>query len=504
MAIAGTAIGRASRHFLTFRVGAARYALEAKGVAEVVAIPAVARIPQAPPGLMGLANLRGEVVPVADIARLLQRESSPEKMERVIVMGGEAAVALAVDRVEELVEIAEDKIERQQAALVALPGEKLEGAFRPRPDADFIKIIDLPLLLANAFTPATRGKRQSRQGTGVLAPLAAEGVNLRQTKFIGFQAGGQDFALPLEAVEEIANVPANITALPRSEALILGVGALRDTLLPLMSLRGLLGLGAAPDTGLGKTVIVDVKGRQVGLVVDSMTAIFSADDASIDPVPDLLVARAGGETRIKAIYRGEGRLVSILSPDLLFGEDVMRKLGEMRETSKHAGDAKTGTEHSMQLVVFGLGGEEFGLPIEAVEEVAAVPEQVSRLPKTPKFLEGVVNLRGEVLAVIDQRKRFGLPAADGSATRRLLVVRTGQHKAGLIVDSVAEVLRSSPDAVQPAPELAGESAKLVAGVINLEETGRMILMLDPAELLTRAERGLMNAFAKSKPEIAQG
>ena len=107
--------------------------------------------------------------------------------------------------------------------------------------------------------------------------------------------------------------------------------------------------------------------------------------------------------------------------------------------------------------MFRLGEEEFGLPIAAVDEVAAVPDKITRLPKTPKFLEGVVNLRGDVVPVIDQRRRFDMPRYEGDlARRRLVVVRTARHRAGLIVDSVSEVLsrRRAPSA--PPPTLAGE------------------------------------------------
>ena len=93
-------------------------------------------------------------------------------------------------------------------------------------------------------------------------------------------------------------------------------------------------------------------------------------------------------------------------------------------------------------LAFRLNGNEFGLPIDAVDEVARAPEQITRLPKTPKFLEGMINLRGEVLPVVDQRRRFDMPALENGAGRRLVVVRTEQHRAGLIVDSVTEVLRS--------------------------------------------------------------
>ena len=91
-----------------------------------------------------------------------------------------------------------------------------------------------------------------------------------------------------------------------------------------------------------------------------------------------------------------------------------------------------------------------------------------------------------------------MPGGEESARRRLVVVRTGAHRAGLIVDSVSEVLRTSEDEIAPAPALTGESNPLVQGVINLQHSNRMILVLDPSELLTRAERSLLDKFDRQK------
>jgi purine-binding chemotaxis protein CheW len=137
-----------------------------------------------------------------------------------------------------------------------------------------------------------------------------------------------------------------------------------------------------------------------------------------------------------------------------------------------------------------------------VVEVAQVPAQITRVPKTPKFLEGVVNLRGEVLPVVDQRRRFDMPKLDAGTTgRRLVVIQTERHRAGLIVDSVAEVLRVLPDAIEPPPDLTDATSRLVRGVINLESSQRLVLVLDPAEVLTRAEQGLLDTFqAMAKKE----
>jgi purine-binding chemotaxis protein CheW len=111
----------------------------------------------------------------------------------------------------------------------------------------------------------------------------------------------------------------------------------------------------------------------------------------------------------------------------------------------------------------------------------------------PDFLEGVINLRGDVLPVVDQRRRFGMAAGEGGG-RRLVVVRAARHRAGLIVDSVTEVLRAEAGAVQAAPDLTGDVNRLVTGVINLEDAGRIVVALDPAELLSQVERGLLEAF----------
>jgi len=176
----------------------------------------------------------------------------------------------------------------------------------------------------------------------------------------------------------------------------------------------------------------------------------------------------------------------------------MQKLVHGKTTMKAKVDegGRASETDELRFVVFRLDDNEFALPIDAVDEVARVPDQITRLPKTPKFLEGVVNLRGEVLPVIDQRRRFEMQPTTASGHRRLVVVRTERHRAGLIVDSVTEVLRCAPDLIKPSPDLTGEALGLVNSVINLEASGRIVLLLDPSELLTRAERGLLDSFSK--------
>src|SRR5690606_38326144 len=159
-----------------------------------------------------------------------------------------------------------------------------------------------------------------------------------------------------------------------------------------------------------------------------------------------------------------------------------------------ASDAAAAAGAELRFLVFRLGDDEFGLPIDAVDEVARVPDQITRLPKTPKFLEGVINLRGEVLPVVDQRRRFDMTKLEVTEGRRLVVIQTERHRAGLIVDSVVDVLRVSADLIEPPPDLTDATSRLVRGVINLDTSKRLVLVLDPSEVLTRAEQDLLDTF----------
>jgi purine-binding chemotaxis protein CheW len=484
-------VAAGSRRFLTFRVGKRLYALPAEWVIEVIRIPLVARVPQAPKALLGVANLRGAVLPLVSLRLLLGMDESAAS--RAIVCDDGAPVAIAVDAVDALITVESSRVETKVAELSLELGERLKGVFSLGEGRGEAKILDVLLFLA--FAQRGRPLRQSVAGNAITARRNLEPAVERDT-LITFDVAGQEFALDLGAVQEIISLPDRTAALPGCEALVRGMMSFRGQLLPLLSLRGLLGFApASVSDAQEKIVVTSVGGALAGLVVDRPRAVVSADPGRIDPVPPVLAARTGGEARIRAIYRGEEgrRLISILAPEQLFREDVMKRLGSgQRAALPRTQNGKDSKER--KFLVFRLGDDEFGLPIEAVDEVARVPDKITRVPKTPKFLEGVFNLRGEVLPVVDQRRRFDMPKLEQGDGRRLIVVRTERHRAGLICDGVSEMLRTSADSIEAAPELTGDITRLVHGVVNLEQKGRIVLLLNPAELLTRAERGLLDAF----------
>ena len=140
----------------------------------------------------------------------------------------------------------------------------------------------------------------------------------------------------------------------------------------------------------------------------------------------------------------------------------------------------------VQMVAFKLEKEEFAIDIQQVREVLKM-SRVTPLPQSAYYIEGVINLRGEVIPVIDLRKRFELHQEDRGEQTRIIIVEIDNNDVGLIVDSVTEVLRFSAAAIQPPPtHIAGTRTDLIRGVGKLDE--RLLIILNLEKILTAEEK----------------
>jgi purine-binding chemotaxis protein CheW len=171
--------------------------------------------------------------------------------------------------------------------------------------------------------------------------------------------------------------------------------------------------------------------------------------------------------------------------------EVRKLIGETEEgeamANEKAAVAAGENDDEEQFVVFRLMNEEYGVPIDSVQEIVRVPDELTRVPRTPAFIEGVINLRGSVLPVVDQRRRFGLEGIERNDRQRIMVFTIAGVRTGFIVDSVSEVMRIGARFIDGAPKLSAEQQKLIRRVANLETQKRMILLLDVNQLLNVME-----------------
>ncbi|HNB52999.1 MAG TPA: chemotaxis protein CheW [Anaerolineales bacterium] len=144
-----------------------------------------------------------------------------------------------------------------------------------------------------------------------------------------------------------------------------------------------------------------------------------------------------------------------------------------------------------QIVVFELGSEHFGVSIAAVQSIIKL-QPITQLPHAPGFVEGVTNLRGHVLPVIDLRKRFGLSTQKADKHSRIMVVSVDQVEVGMIVDGVSEVLTVPEQTVEPAPTITTTvDSAFIAGIakIGSAEGGyRLVILLDLGKIFSLQEQ----------------
>ncbi|WP_373229571.1 chemotaxis protein CheW [Cohnella sp.] len=140
----------------------------------------------------------------------------------------------------------------------------------------------------------------------------------------------------------------------------------------------------------------------------------------------------------------------------------------------------------LKVIVFTLAHEEYGIEVDRIRTIERMCP-ITRVPKTPDFVKGVINLRGIVIPVIDLRGRFGLPETDLTDNSRIVIVAANDLEVGFIVDSANDVMDVMSDAIENPPEvLGGIKAKYLSGVAKIGDN-RLLILLNLVEVLNRNE-----------------
>ncbi len=498
--VAGEAVSN-TRQFVTFLVGGEVFAVDMAPVQEILRVPEVVRVPLAPRTLEGLSNLRGRVLPIISLRRIFGFDDQVhDDATRAVVIDIGQPLGFVVDRVASVINVEPEQIDGVDSIRGTVDSELLTGILKDVGGYPMVMVLDFARLIAQEFAEiAALGKSGSGAAAHVEANLDEEETDSDELQLVSFSVAEQEYAIDIASVHEIVQVPEAIVHVPNSPAHVLGLMTLRERLLPLVSLRSLFGLPAKALDEKSRVVVVALGSAAVGVVTDSVSEVLRVPKNEVDAMPALL-ARDGELSDISQICRLDKgkRLVSIISADNMFKhsavKDALKTAEIMSDNSNNEEDGVS--EEDEQVVVFQLAAGEFGVPIESVQEIVRVPEELTHVPKAPPFVEGVINLRGAVLPVIDQRKRLDLPPIDRNDRQRIMVFLLSGVRTGFIVDAVTEVLKIPKTAIEASPRLSDQQSHLLGRVANLEKQKRMIQLIEPAHLLDDSDKVSLSALSK--------
>jgi purine-binding chemotaxis protein CheW len=427
---------------VTFRIAKEEFAFHMEHVREILRVQTPNQVPDVPDYVLGVLTVRGQILPVIDLRRLLQQRSLAEEF------------ADSCRPLREEYERWIDQIEKVFA-----------GGSQTKVDASVAEHLRKWLAETNSSSQL------------LMEALAkARGLNEKVVKQLQVRTKHEEHG-------------------DRDAARACGEEVLsggRETVAALRRFEQQIAQNIQEDQ---RIIVVDSEGFVLGLVVDHVHEVLNVPKNLMEPPPHI-TSSGGMELSGVAKLDDGARLIMCLDVANLMKDQKLRDVqGSSHHTVEEAktGEIKTAASaqalSEVQLVTFMLGAEEYGVPISQIQEIDRLAK-ITKVPKAAAFIEGITNLRGEVIPVLDTRKRFDLEVKPSDDRTRIIIVDLGGVKTGLVVDSVREVLNLATKDIAPPPEAIGSGIDqhFISGIGKVDAGKRMIVLLNVEKILSRQEQ----------------
>ncbi len=475
-----------SGQLVTFLLEGVEFGLDIDQVQEITPRSEVTPVPGSPSFVLGVINLRGMIIPVLDARlrfHLPATEPTPRTRIMVINLAGQPT-GLQVDSVAEVVRLEDFQLRDTPPLVAGVRSEYLAGMVMA--GNRLITLIDLGKLLDSAEFAQRDALQEAQAGSQGLSFASAGGEALDEVSeerpFVTFALGEESLGVTLDQVEEIIELPA-VTRVPDAPDYVLGVICLREQVLPLIDLTRLLTVRGAEGRAREMVVLLSFGGSKLGIVVDGIQENVRVREEEILPPPHTL--SDAERERLEGIVIRPGRMVTLINVlAILSAEDKQKLLAMGASLGSQVLEAEK-DEATLPLVVFHLAAEAYGLRLEEVREVIRVG-LITPVPRAPSFVDGVINLRGEVMPVVDLRTRFGLDRVEPTALSRILITSIAGVHTGLVVDAVDEVRTVGLDTLGDPPRVTTAGANRYIQKVARTPLG-VVFLLAIDQLLTDSE-----------------
>ncbi|MDQ4424920.1 chemotaxis protein CheW, partial [Thalassolituus sp.] len=310
--------------------------------------------------------------------------------------------------------------------------------------------------------------------------------NDERQQYVTFRVGDELFAVEMNPVQEIIRVP-DVVRVPLAPPSLCGLANLRGKVLPILSLRYLFGIPDAETDEATRAVVIDV-GQPLGFVVDRVASVIDCDPAQLEDASK--IKSSVDTTLLKGVIKNSAASSMVMVVDFkqliehefahleqLTNENSMLSDGLVDDSMNQEEVEEESDE--IQLVSFNVDRQEYAIHIDDVKEIVQMPESITSVPRSPYHILGLMNLRDQLLPLVDLRTMFALMDKDPDEKSRVIVVTSGGYFLGIVVDSVSEVLRINKDTVEALiPALAKETELSdITDICRLNDGERLVSIL---------------------------
>lgn len=632
VSLAAVAEQNEMQELVTCLLNQVEFGMSISAVQEIVRLPRITPVPKAPHYVRGLANLRGQVLPIVDPRlRFGMPHNDDEKNCRVVVLElNGTPTGLIVDAVREVLHVSRSDIERPPAVVQGIDSKFLNGVAKLDSGKRLIMLIDQNQVIEMEGFDLAAAKRSAERSGRSARTEHESSTDTDHEQLVTFRLGDEEYGFSIMDVKEIIRVP-EITQVPNAPSGVEGITCLRSQVLPVLNLRTQFGfrtLAAEMDALLSTTkaleghhraaagrlegalqngsasgdfsydaseygkwrkafstadtllsgwlapldkaqkafyptaravkelldrgdlpaareeyrrsvqgaslavetafkklfqgiarredercLVIGVGNGSLALRIDAVNEVMQVPKTAVEKTPGVAVGSGSSRDQIRGVAKLDDgkRLIMLLDAEKLVSETELAAIKAAAHYHsgngvRQEGACAMGVDHDdedRQFVSFKVADEEFASDIMQVQEIIRLAK-VTKVPHAPAFVEGVVNLRGAVLPVIDLRRRFGMQEKEYDDATRVVVVDIDRRKTGIIVDAVSEVLNLPKSAVEPAPPIvkAGVDEDFIEGVGKIDGGDRMLLVLRTDKLLSDLELATIDSIRSDDPLAA--
>jgi len=477
------------RQLVTFLLGEDEFGADIMDVKEIIRVPEITKVPNAPGYVEGACNLRGNVLPIIDgRTRFNLEKKEKDESSRVLVIDVEGkATGVVVDKVSEVMRVNTSDIEAPPQIVKNVDYDYLNGVVKLDHGNRLVMLLDVvkALKINNAEKGIIKDNDKNLHQHNFKSN-SSNSESIDEEQLVSFLLEEEEYAIGIMKVKEIIRVP-QIVKVPNCEAYIDGVVSIRNNLLPIINLRTYFGMGHLELNDQTRILVVDMGTFVAGIMVDRISEVLRVPSDVIQAPPKFSVESEEQLKGVAKLNNGK-RMILILDPSKIITDDEMNALcdfSEAQEQELHDNDITNLSLDEEKLVTFKIDMEEYGVKIANVQEINRMTD-ITKIPGAPYYIEGIVNLRGNVIPALDLRRLFKLEEKQITDSSRIIIVDLDGKRTGIVVDSVSEVLKLEKGLIETTPDIlsSGVARDYVDGVGKLQDGKRMILILDICKVLS--------------------
>lgn len=395
-------------NYVIFSLNKEEYCISMKDISEIIGLKKITKIPLSPKYVEGLINLRGEIIPIINLKTKIGLKSNNIPFSKIIIINGHRKFGILVDSINGILNKYDEKIESKTKYISSIIKSKNKEYFI----LDINKIINIKNTKSLSVNAKKNNKKQIRK--------------LELKKVVTVKVNNEIYGFELKKIFEIINY-IEPNKVPNIQSYVKGIISERGEIIPVIDLKEILYNIESNITEKTKIVIINIDDYKLGVIVESIHRLVEVKKIKELPIKEKSI--------LSGYIKTDDYSAVVLNLNSILTDEI-KNLNKKSETINIVEKKKRNDKY----ILFNVNNEKYAIKLNLVKEINRI-NKITKIPKSSKYIRGIINLRGDIVPIIDLKSRFGnSKEIKITELSRILVINIENQLVGFLVDSVNKLI----------------------------------------------------------------